>query len=218
MEQKRWASGFHDRFFHTNSRVCQGALGGIAPIWILDGLIQRPRRSHITTTCVPVVASLACFLHGALTSTVVARQVTQPLSTHCKMEIIMTGPPSALYSNSSDVFYPSAVQTLSSSYTFIDLPGIWDTIYQNLPDTSHPSSSADVPRAIHFPLLIHLLCVIPAFFLAFPLYFMKKGTRAHKITGRVFMGLMTVGVGITYNIKLLRRNDPHRGSALNRHF
>jgi hypothetical protein len=125
------------------------------------------------------------------------------------MEAIMMGSP--VSSNSTSFLLPLAPQKLSTAYTFFDLVGYLDAIYQSLPDSSHPPSSITAPRAIHFSLLIHLLCVIPAFFLAFPLYSMKKGTRAHKILGRVFMALMIVGVGVTYNIKLLRRNDPHKG-------
>ena len=117
-------------------------------------------------------------------------------------------------SNSTDFLFPFTPRTFNAVYMFFDLPGYWDAIYKSLPDSSHPPASLSAPRVIHFPLLIHLLCVIPAFFLAFPLYSMKKGTRAHKILGRIFMALMAVGVGVTYDIKLLRRNDPHKGDGL----
>lgn len=139
------------------------------------------------------------------------------------METFTTGPLCLAPSNISyyslpastpaALFFTSPSQSLSPSYPSIidiDFHGIWDKIYQNLPDSSHPPSSSDGPRVVHWTLLIHLLCVIPAFFLAFPLYMMKKGTRIHKLTGRVFMALMFVGVVITYPIKLLRRQDTHR--------
>lgn len=118
---------------------------------------------------------------------------------------------SFLPSNTTSLLLSLTPQKLATSYTSFDLSSYWDAISQSLPDSSHPPASVSSPRVIHFSLLIHLLCVIPAFFLAFPLYSMKKGTRAHKILGRVFMALMTIGVGMTYNIKLLRRNDSHRG-------
>ncbi|KAB5591092.1 hypothetical protein CTheo_5475 [Ceratobasidium theobromae] len=94
-----------------------------------------------------------------------------------------------------------------------NLSCIYQSILSVLPPTSNPAPDAlhtRVELKTHIPLLIHLSCVVPAFFVAFPLMRVKKGTKAHRVLGTLFMVLMTVGVGITYWIKLLRRKDETR--------
>lgn len=99
-----------------------------------------------------------------------------------------------------------------------NLSCIYQSILSVLPPTSNPAPDAlhtRVELKTHIPLLIHLSCVVPAFFVAFPLMRVKKGTKAHRVLGTLFMVLMTVGVGITYWIKLLRRKDETRGTLKN---
>ena len=101
-------------------------------------------------------------------------------------------------------------QDVSSAYRFV---------LEILPPTSHPPDEVlSGPRRSelkrHWPLFLHLAGVVPAFFLAFPLVLMRKGTFLHRFVGVVFMTLMLVGVGSTYWVKLLRRNDESRGECL----
>jgi hypothetical protein len=106
------------------------------------------------------------------------------------------------------------MQLLNGTRMECNLSCIYDAILSVLPPTSNPSpNTLQSSRQLktHIPLLIHLACVVPAFFVAFALMRVRKGTKSHRVLGTLFMTLMTVGLVITYWIKLLRRKDDSRG-------
>jgi len=64
------------------------------------------------------------------------------------------------------------------AYSFIDLFAIFLTI-----------TNAET-MTYHQLMFIHLATVVPCFFLGALLFLMKKGTKSHRLVGKIYMGLM----------------------------